>query len=515
MARPEVTYNLRAVDRSADAFRSVEGRLSGLTKGFGRLAGLAAASGIAGVVAGVRRAAEETDRFAKLADRLGGSAQGIASIGFAAQQSGIDLNAMTTALQRLRRRAAEAAVGTGEARDAFRRLGIDAAKFSQLRLEDQFFAVARAFESIKDPGERVRLAFKLFDTEGVRVLQVLSQGERGVRALTDEFASLAGVMDAGVVDQSTRVTDAFGRLTTAFEGAGRSLVRVFGEGVEIAVNKLAELVGAANQAAEKIDGFRSIAVRAFSSLATAAGFDEVGRNLDDLADGYAKASEEAKKLRATNARGIEGSGNENGPSRALGVFNERLKTLGTVADEARRKQQALREEIERTRDVNSFLDGIEGQLARIREARDILSGKTAAAAQAQESLRSSVSKEFGAQVATSLFAQQGTDGALKTDQLKTIAAQLRREITIGALGSADEAARAQFVIDRVRDTNRAALDAVEAQIRGSLSDLLTAGQGGKGQAANFNEIERNTGRTVETLSAILDALKNGLIARAA
>jgi hypothetical protein len=84
------------------------------------------------------------------------------------------------ALQRFTRRAAEAAQGTGEAKDALAQLGIALGDQSgNLRQsEDLLGDVADAFARIEDPAERMRLAFKLFDSEGV-ALGAVSPFNRG------------------------------------------------------------------------------------------------------------------------------------------------------------------------------------------------------------------------------------------------------------------------------------------------------------------------------------------------
>ena len=66
------------------------------------------------------------------------------------------------ALQRFTRRAAEAAQGTGEAKDALAQMGIALRDQSGnlRRSEDLLGDVADAFARIEDPAERVRLAFK-------------------------------------------------------------------------------------------------------------------------------------------------------------------------------------------------------------------------------------------------------------------------------------------------------------------------------------------------------------------
>ena len=69
------------------------------------------------------------------------------------------------ALQRFTCRTAEAAQGTGEAKDALAQMGIALRDQSgNLRSSEDLLAdVADAFAKIEDPAERVRLAFKLFE----------------------------------------------------------------------------------------------------------------------------------------------------------------------------------------------------------------------------------------------------------------------------------------------------------------------------------------------------------------
>ncbi len=62
------------------------------------------------------------------------------------------------------------------------------------RSEDLLADVADAFASIEDPAERVRLAFKLFDSEGVALVNLLSDGSGALEEsglLPDEVPIIA------------------------------------------------------------------------------------------------------------------------------------------------------------------------------------------------------------------------------------------------------------------------------------------------------------------------------------
>jgi hypothetical protein len=92
------------------------------------------------------------------ADKIGVGVEALQELRFAAKASGVEQQTLDMALQRFTRRAAEAAQGTGEAKDALAQMGI--------ALRDQSGNLRRS----EDPAERVPLAFKLFDSEGVALV---------------------------------------------------------------------------------------------------------------------------------------------------------------------------------------------------------------------------------------------------------------------------------------------------------------------------------------------------------
>ena len=110
------------------------------------------------------------------------------------------------ALQRFTRRAAEAAQGTGEAKDALAQMGIALRDQSGnlRRSEDLLADVADAFARIQDPAERVRLAFKLFDSEGVALVNLLRGGSGALEEMRERARDLGIVLDEHLVRDAER-----------------------------------------------------------------------------------------------------------------------------------------------------------------------------------------------------------------------------------------------------------------------------------------------------------------------
>jgi hypothetical protein len=122
---------------------------------------------------------------------------------FAAKASGVEQQTLDMALQRFTRRGAQ---GTGEAKDALASMGIALRDQSGnlRRSEDLLGDVADAFTRIEDPAERVRLAFKLFDSEGVALVNLLRGGSGALEEMRERARDLGIVLDEALVRDAER-----------------------------------------------------------------------------------------------------------------------------------------------------------------------------------------------------------------------------------------------------------------------------------------------------------------------
>jgi lambda family phage tail tape measure protein len=220
-------------EQSLKRIESAGERASGGLKGLGRqaellrtgirtLAGaLAGVATVGGLTALVDRSISAANAIGKTADKIGVGVEALQELRFAAKASGVEQQTLDMALQRFTRRAAEAGQGTGEAKDALAQMGIALRDQSgNLRSsEDLLGDVADAFARVEDPAERVRLAFKLFDSEGVALVNLLRGGsdalEQKVRAANERVvASLDAERDAlGQTERQRFVAQALSRLS--------------------------------------------------------------------------------------------------------------------------------------------------------------------------------------------------------------------------------------------------------------------------------------------------------------
>jgi len=177
----------------------------------GALAGVAAVGGLATLI---DRSISAADAVGKTADKIGVGVEALQELRYAAQLAGVEQRTMDMALQRFTRRVAEAAKGTGEARQALSQMGI-ALKDQHgniRRSEDLLNDVAEAFRRTTDPAERLRLAFKLFDSEGVAMVNMLVGGAEALEATRRRARDLGIVLDEDLVRNAEKARDEFDTL---------------------------------------------------------------------------------------------------------------------------------------------------------------------------------------------------------------------------------------------------------------------------------------------------------------
>ncbi len=219
MANQDMNITIKAFDKTKKGFGSV-------TRGIKAVAGAAlnlktaliGTAGIAGMGLLVKSSLDATDSLGKTARKIGVTTEALAKMRYAASLTGVETSTMDMALQRFTRRAAEAAMGTGEAKDALKELNLDAKALINMPLEQQMQELAGAFETVKTDADKVRLAMKLFDSEGVALVNTLGLGKKGLIEMAAEADRLGVALSATAVEGVEDANDAFTRLSTLFRG---------------------------------------------------------------------------------------------------------------------------------------------------------------------------------------------------------------------------------------------------------------------------------------------------------
>jgi len=181
------------------------------------------------------------DALGKMSSKIGTTAGSLAKLQFAAEQTGVSAETMGMAMQRFTRRAAEAARGTGEAKGALKELNLSAAELIKMPLEDQVLALSKSFDKVETSADKVRLAMKLFDSEGVALVNTLGAGSDGLQAMFSDAEALGLVLSEDAVDGVEAANDSMNRLKTLFVGFSRQAVAAFAPAIDEIAKSLTEL----------------------------------------------------------------------------------------------------------------------------------------------------------------------------------------------------------------------------------------------------------------------------------
>ena len=123
----------------------------------------------------VREEMERIDELGKTAQGIGASTEFLSGLEFIAQGvSGLSAGGATKGIEKMTRRLAEAANGTGEAKVALEMLGVSIDEIKGKTPEEQFRILSRAMDKVTDTSERLLIATKLFDDEQAKLHTTMS-----------------------------------------------------------------------------------------------------------------------------------------------------------------------------------------------------------------------------------------------------------------------------------------------------------------------------------------------------
>lgn len=220
----ELAITISARDKTGAGFASVEQRIASLKDTASRLggvlAGLGAGVSMIGLLAVVRSVVNELDRTNKSAQKVGVSVEGFSALEYAAGQSGVEVQALETALGKLSKTAVEAARGGKEPAAAFEALGVEVRDGNgHLKTADKLLLdLAEAFAQFEDGPAKSELAMRLFGKAGADLIPLLNQGRDGITALMEEARRLGVVLDGDAAAAAERLNDNLSRVAKSMRG---------------------------------------------------------------------------------------------------------------------------------------------------------------------------------------------------------------------------------------------------------------------------------------------------------
>ena len=137
-----------------------------------------------------RKALKDFDRIHKLQFQLGMSAEKIQGLGFAAEQSGSNIETMQAILTRLQRRLGDAENSSSASAKALTRLGLTVDDLAGKDPGDMFFTVAEAFRKTEGSAKGVSAVMQLLDTEVRSLFPMMMQTQEEIEELMGQTTKL-------------------------------------------------------------------------------------------------------------------------------------------------------------------------------------------------------------------------------------------------------------------------------------------------------------------------------------
>lgn len=180
-------------------------------------AGFAALGATAGLI-GLFKTFGAISSVSKVARKLGAGVNTLQTFRDAAKDAGIESNILDMAFQRATRRISEAAKGQGEAVGALKELRLNPQVLMMKTFEERMLAIGTALQRF-EPEEQLRIAFKLFDSEGAQLVNMFTLlqetgGKKGVAGGFDEFREALARSGREMDERSSRIEKLIDRFRT-------------------------------------------------------------------------------------------------------------------------------------------------------------------------------------------------------------------------------------------------------------------------------------------------------------
>jgi hypothetical protein len=215
------TVQIRAEDRTKQAFRNITDRTNRLKSSFGGLAtmavGLAGTMGIGALMGSLR---DLGDRIGKVSTQIGISAENLQKLQFSAEQSGLSTDTLNTAMQKFAINIGKANDGAKIQMEAFQDLGVETKNLdgTTKSVFELFKDTSDQLGSLTDKTLQARLASELFGRTGVEMTVLFNEGAEGINRFGNQLESVNGIMKTDSIRAIQDFNDKWNLLTKAVRG---------------------------------------------------------------------------------------------------------------------------------------------------------------------------------------------------------------------------------------------------------------------------------------------------------
>lgn len=247
------------------ALKGFDSSIGSTLANVGKMAGVAAAAGLALSVHLVKGAFAAIDAQSKLAQQLATTNGELVSIQRAADLAGVGAEEMAVNLKRLNNTLGEAQGGSKKAQETIAQFGVTAAEMAAMPLSERMQVLSTTFSGLKDQTQAAALAQDLFGKAGQQMLPMLQDGGEQLRIAAEQtkaWGMQLSDVDAAKVEAAN---DSISSISLVMDG--------FINRVAVKFAPLVDAIGKAfEETATETGGFKGAAESAFNFVIKVAGF---------------------------------------------------------------------------------------------------------------------------------------------------------------------------------------------------------------------------------------------------
>lgn len=217
-----------SMKQSMNAMGSLDASSLALAGGFAAVA-TAIVKAEKALISMTKEAASNADDLLTLASATGMTTDSVQELNYMADLTDVSMDRIKDSLKETTNKMQEAAAGTGDAYDAYQRLGVEItnADGSLRSAQDVFYDTIDALGEIKNQTERDALAMDLMSESAQELNPLIDLGGEKMRAYAQEAHDMGYVLDNDALKSLQGVDDAYSRLQNTQEGVKNQLAAEF------------------------------------------------------------------------------------------------------------------------------------------------------------------------------------------------------------------------------------------------------------------------------------------------
>lgn len=175
----------------------------------------------------IKKYVEVGDMIDKMSKRTGFAAETLSELAYAAEISGADIAMLEKGVKSMAKTIAYSSDGIETYLREFRKIGINVEDLMKLNPEQQFIKIAMAISKVEHASIKSAAAQVIFGRAGMMLLPLFAEGEKGIKALSEEAHKLGIIFDKEAAAKAAKLKDAQLALSKAFQGLGFALAEEF------------------------------------------------------------------------------------------------------------------------------------------------------------------------------------------------------------------------------------------------------------------------------------------------